>query len=321
MVLSHSVSSNRQNCSFSHIEQIMTCIVFQIVESLVNFSVCCFFRNCGCLFCCACFLPFLLSWIITFSHSLCLVVPNLNCSRPLIKLSITWRKNGVPVSSGLSDFNRRLTVLSPALSDAGYYECEAVLRSSSVPSVSAGAYLHVQGGKHTATVEKSFWTPCACVKNRSGSPVYFRAESSTHHLLHLLYLLNLEKHLEYKNHSCLLYFLLFFFFANSFISAQRPWNHRASFQVFFSSKLNFWEIGFTYFFWQYTAKFLPFVCVSQMRPSFQKHKKCKTLFLFWGCYKVHEIIDIPSEIPVAQPLEIILKLWLLFLFFSFFSFL
>lgn len=65
--------------------------------------------------------------------------------RPLIKLSISWRKNGVLVTSGLSDFNRRLTILSPVVSDAGFYECEAILRSSSVPSVSAGAYLHVLG--------------------------------------------------------------------------------------------------------------------------------------------------------------------------------
>lgn len=65
--------------------------------------------------------------------------------RPLIKLSISWRKNGVLVTAGLSDFNRRLTILSPLVSDAGYYECEAILRSSSVPSVSAGAYLHVLG--------------------------------------------------------------------------------------------------------------------------------------------------------------------------------
>lgn len=48
-------------------------------------------------------------------------------------------------SSGLSDFNRRLTILSPMVSDSGYYECEAALLSSSVPSVSAGAYLHVLG--------------------------------------------------------------------------------------------------------------------------------------------------------------------------------
>ncbi|XP_034050564.1 protein sidekick-2 [Thalassophryne amazonica] len=90
-------------------------------------------------------------------------------ARPLIKLSISWRKNGVLVSSGLSDFNRRLTILSPVASDAGFYECEAVLRSSSVPSVSAGAYLHVleppqfmkEPEKHiTAEMEKVVDIPC-----------------------------------------------------------------------------------------------------------------------------------------------------------------
>ncbi|XP_051926661.1 protein sidekick-2 isoform X2 [Hippocampus zosterae] len=90
-------------------------------------------------------------------------------ARPLIKLSITWRKNGVVIRSGLSDFNRRLTILSPLVADAGYYECEAVLRSSSVPSVSAGAYLHVleppqfikEPEKHiTAEMEKVVDIPC-----------------------------------------------------------------------------------------------------------------------------------------------------------------
>ncbi|XP_041830016.1 protein sidekick-2 isoform X1 [Melanotaenia boesemani] len=90
-------------------------------------------------------------------------------ARPLIKLSISWRKNGVMVTSGLSDFNRRLTILSPLVSDAGYYECEAILRSSSVPSVSAGAYLHVleppqfikEPEKHiTAEMEKVVDIPC-----------------------------------------------------------------------------------------------------------------------------------------------------------------
>lgn len=66
-------------------------------------------------------------------------------TRPLIKLHIIWKKDGVPVSSGISDYNRRLTILNPALSDSGYYECEAVLRSSSVPSVVRGAYLSVLG--------------------------------------------------------------------------------------------------------------------------------------------------------------------------------
>uniref|UniRef100_A0A8D2J624 Sidekick cell adhesion molecule 2 n=1 Tax=Varanus komodoensis TaxID=61221 RepID=A0A8D2J624_VARKO len=51
-------------------------------------------------------------------------------ARPLIKLHIIWKKDGIPVSTGISDYNRRLTILNPALSDSGYYECEAVLRSS-----------------------------------------------------------------------------------------------------------------------------------------------------------------------------------------------
>uniref|UniRef100_A0A4W5RST0 Sidekick cell adhesion molecule 2 n=1 Tax=Hucho hucho TaxID=62062 RepID=A0A4W5RST0_9TELE len=89
--------------------------------------------------------------------------------RPLIKLSITWRKNRVLVTSGLSDFNRRLTIIGPVVSDSGFYECEVVLRSSSVPSVNAGAYLHVQEPpqfvkepeKHiTAEMEKIVDIPC-----------------------------------------------------------------------------------------------------------------------------------------------------------------
>ncbi|KPP75421.1 protein sidekick-2-like [Scleropages formosus] len=90
-------------------------------------------------------------------------------ARPLIKLSITWRKDGAVVNSGLSDFNRRLTVIGPMVIDSGYYECEAVLRSSSVPSVSAGAYLHVleppqfmkEPERHiTAEMEKVVDIPC-----------------------------------------------------------------------------------------------------------------------------------------------------------------
>ncbi|XP_036795221.1 protein sidekick-2-like [Oncorhynchus mykiss] len=64
-------------------------------------------------------------------------------ARPLIKMVITWRKDGVVVSTGIRDFGRRLTISLPAVSDSGYYECEATLRSSTVPPVNAGAYLHV----------------------------------------------------------------------------------------------------------------------------------------------------------------------------------
>ncbi|KAJ8384733.1 hypothetical protein AAFF_G00199390 [Aldrovandia affinis] len=89
--------------------------------------------------------------------------------RPLIKLRITWRKDGVAVSSGLSDFNRRLTVVSPAASDGGFYECEAGLLGSGLPPVSAGAFLHVleppqfvkePEKRITAEMEKVVDIPC-----------------------------------------------------------------------------------------------------------------------------------------------------------------
>lgn len=65
--------------------------------------------------------------------------------RPLVKMSITWRKDGLVVNTGIRDFGRRLVISLPAISDSGYYECEASLRSSSVPSITAGAFLHVLG--------------------------------------------------------------------------------------------------------------------------------------------------------------------------------
>ncbi|NWT91403.1 SDK2 protein, partial [Urocynchramus pylzowi] len=90
-------------------------------------------------------------------------------ARPLIKLHIIWKKDGAPVSSGISDYSRRLTILHPALSDSGFYECEAVLRSSSVPAVTAGAFLSVleppqfvrEPERHiTAEMEKVVAIPC-----------------------------------------------------------------------------------------------------------------------------------------------------------------
>ncbi|XP_042721209.1 protein sidekick-2 isoform X2 [Lagopus leucura] len=90
-------------------------------------------------------------------------------ARPLIKLHIIWKKDGVPISSGISDYSRRLTILNPTLGDSGYYECEAVLRSSSVPAVAEGAYLSVleppqfvkEPERHiTAEMEKVVAIPC-----------------------------------------------------------------------------------------------------------------------------------------------------------------
>ncbi|NXS62977.1 SDK2 protein, partial [Brachypteracias leptosomus] len=90
-------------------------------------------------------------------------------ARPLMKLHIIWKKDGVPLSSGISDYSRRLTILNPALGDSGYYECQAVLRSSSVPAVARGAYLAVmeppqfikEPERHiTAEMEKVVAIPC-----------------------------------------------------------------------------------------------------------------------------------------------------------------
>ncbi|KAG8505148.1 Protein sidekick-2 [Galemys pyrenaicus] len=90
-------------------------------------------------------------------------------ARPLIKLHIIWRKDGVQLAGGISDYNRRLTIPNPSGSDSGYYECEAVLRSSSVPSVVRGAYLSVleppqfvkEPERHiTAEMEKVVDVPC-----------------------------------------------------------------------------------------------------------------------------------------------------------------
>ncbi|XP_043956286.1 protein sidekick-2 isoform X1 [Gambusia affinis] len=90
-------------------------------------------------------------------------------ARPLVKMSITWRKDGVVLNTGIRDFGRRLVISLPAVSDSGYYECEASLRSSSVPSVTTGAYLHVleypmfikEPPSHiTAEMEKVVDIPC-----------------------------------------------------------------------------------------------------------------------------------------------------------------
>uniref|UniRef100_A0A8C4MLH2 Sidekick cell adhesion molecule 2 n=1 Tax=Equus asinus asinus TaxID=83772 RepID=A0A8C4MLH2_EQUAS len=88
---------------------------------------------------------------------------------PLSPLHSWIPKDGLLLSGGISDYNRRLTIPNPTGSDSGYYECEAVLRSSSVPSVIRGAYLSVleppqfvkEPERHiTAEMEKVVDIPC-----------------------------------------------------------------------------------------------------------------------------------------------------------------
>lgn len=67
------------------------------------------------------------------------------------------------VNRGLRDFGRRLTISGPLVSDSGYYECEASLRSSSAPSVSAGAYLHVLGNLTFLLLVKIVFKMCESI--------------------------------------------------------------------------------------------------------------------------------------------------------------
>uniref|UniRef100_A0A4W3K1G6 Sidekick cell adhesion molecule 1 n=1 Tax=Callorhinchus milii TaxID=7868 RepID=A0A4W3K1G6_CALMI len=64
-------------------------------------------------------------------------------ARPVDKLSITWKRSGIILTSGIDAFGRRLTILNPTSADIGMYECEAVLQSSSVPSVHKRAHLSI----------------------------------------------------------------------------------------------------------------------------------------------------------------------------------
>uniref|UniRef100_A0A3Q2XUG2 Sidekick cell adhesion molecule 2 n=1 Tax=Hippocampus comes TaxID=109280 RepID=A0A3Q2XUG2_HIPCM len=90
-------------------------------------------------------------------------------ARPLVKMSITWRKDGAAIHAGIRDFGRRVVISQPTAGDGGYYECEAALRGSGVPSVVAGAFLHVleyplfvkEPPSHiTAEMEKVVDIPC-----------------------------------------------------------------------------------------------------------------------------------------------------------------
>ncbi|RXN03323.1 sidekick-1 isoform X2 [Labeo rohita] len=64
-------------------------------------------------------------------------------ARPVEKLSLVWRRNGVEVASGVGSFSRRLTVINPTSADVGMYVCEASLLDSSVKPAEARAFLSI----------------------------------------------------------------------------------------------------------------------------------------------------------------------------------
>ncbi|XP_068823910.1 protein sidekick-1 [Capricornis sumatraensis] len=64
-------------------------------------------------------------------------------ARPVEELSVTWKRNGMRVTSGLHSFGRRLTISNPTSSDAGMYVCEAALPGSAFEPARAKAFLSI----------------------------------------------------------------------------------------------------------------------------------------------------------------------------------
>ncbi|XP_064009715.1 protein sidekick-1 isoform X2 [Pogoniulus pusillus] len=64
-------------------------------------------------------------------------------ARPLERLSMTWKRNGVKITSGISSFGRRLTIANPTSADVGMYLCEAKLRNSTEEPARAKAFLSI----------------------------------------------------------------------------------------------------------------------------------------------------------------------------------
>lgn len=71
-----------------------------------------------------------------------------------------WKRNGASVTRGLHSLGRRLTISSPAASDAGLYECEATLQGSSAEPARAQAFLSLIGNstRCPASQEGSLWS-------------------------------------------------------------------------------------------------------------------------------------------------------------------
>ncbi|KAB0381550.1 hypothetical protein FD755_003467, partial [Muntiacus reevesi] len=64
-------------------------------------------------------------------------------ARPVEELSVTWKRNGMRVTSGLHSFGRRLTISNPTSSDTGVYVCEAALPGSTFEPARAKAFISI----------------------------------------------------------------------------------------------------------------------------------------------------------------------------------
>ncbi|XP_045020252.1 protein sidekick-1 isoform X1 [Bubalus bubalis] len=76
-------------------------------------------------------------------------------ARPAEELSVTWKRNGVRVTTGLHGFGRRLTISNPTSSDTGVYVCEAALPGSAFEPARAKAFLSIIEPPYFTTEPKS----------------------------------------------------------------------------------------------------------------------------------------------------------------------
>ncbi|KAJ8253833.1 hypothetical protein COCON_G00204450 [Conger conger] len=62
-------------------------------------------------------------------------------ARPVEKLKLSWKRNGVELTSGVGMFGRRLSIVNPTSASVGAYVCEASLSDTDAKTVEAKAFL------------------------------------------------------------------------------------------------------------------------------------------------------------------------------------
>ncbi|XP_030067895.1 protein sidekick-1 [Microcaecilia unicolor] len=104
-------------------------------------------------------------------------------ARPPDNLTITWKRNGVKMTAGISSFGRRLTIVNPTSADVAVYMCEAQLRDlSSQParakaflSITEPPYFTVEPERHIlGEVEKAVTIPCQAMGVPTPSLVWYK---------------------------------------------------------------------------------------------------------------------------------------------------
>ena len=85
------------------------------------------------------------------THSSCHRCPRPLPPRPLEDLRVSWKRNGVTITSGLRSFGRRLTISNPTSPDSGEYVCEAALARSTSTPARARAFLSIIGNAYPVT--------------------------------------------------------------------------------------------------------------------------------------------------------------------------